>query len=84
MGPMAPNYSVISQMVSGFVIGRAYNLSLYLTNSASSDCSFVVKIGVAILLNSINTAYAPWTHLSWTFTATNSSHELALSGYNSL
>ena len=82
MGPVAPTYATVSQVVSGFVIGQSYTLSLYLANSGNTACSFVVNMDNMLLFSTTDTAYDAWTLLRWTFNATNFSHTLVMAGYN--
>ena len=83
IGPIAPTYSTLTQSVGPLVIGQAYTLSFYLSNSATSACSIVVTFGSTTLLSSANAAIASWTLYNRTFTATAVTQVLTFAAYNS-
>ena len=83
IGPTAPTYSTLTQSVSPLVIGQAYTLRFYLSNSAASACSIVVTFGSMTLLSSTNAAIASWTQYNRTFTATAVTQVLTFAAYNS-
>ena len=82
MGPVASKYSSASQSVSPLVVGKAYTLSFYLANSATSGCSIVVTFGKLTLLSSANAAIPSWTFYNLPFNATATSQTLTFAAYN--
>ena len=84
VGPIAPTYSTFRQNVRGFVAGRTYILSLFLTNSATNNAQFTVTMdGTNVpLFSSTNIAYNSWTQIRMSFNATQSNHTFTMAAYN--